>query len=78
MASDGNVFERIGEYMQEHRGGMVTDLVFALAWVTIVTVLFNLVDGPQWAYYLFMLSGVVAYYGFVFSLDMAKEQQGKH
>jgi hypothetical protein len=54
---------------------MVTDLLFALVWVTLVEVFFTVVEGPQWAYYLFMLAGVAAYFGFFWSLDRAREAQ---
>lgn len=48
---------------------MLTDLAFAVVWVTLISVFFDLVDGPQWAYYMFMLAGIVAYYGFMGSVD---------
>jgi len=54
--------DRIVDYFGENRWEVLTDLAFAIAWVTIVSILFDLVDGPQWAYYLFMFSGVLAYY----------------
>lgn len=54
--------DRIAEYFGENRWEVLTDLAFAIAWVTIVSILFDLVDGPQWAYYLFMFAGVLAYY----------------
>jgi hypothetical protein len=54
---------------------MFTDLVFAVAWVTLVNVIFRVVDGPTWAYYMFMFAGVLAYYGFVFSLRTAEESR---
>jgi hypothetical protein len=73
MASDGNTLERLGEYILENRGGIVSDLVFAVVWVTLVTVIFRFVDGPDWAYYLFMLAGIVAYFGFFLSLEAALE-----
>lgn len=72
MASDGTVLERVGEYVREHRHGMLTDLLFALVWVTLVNVFFRLVDGPMWAYYLFLAAGVLAYFGFVASLEAAR------
>ena len=59
MAGDG-VLERLDDHLREHRGGIVTDLLFAVAWVTLVNALFRVVDGPTWAYYLFMAAGVVA------------------
>lgn len=61
--------------LREHRGGMVVDLAFAVGWVTAVTVLFEAVDGPQWAYHLCMLAGVVAYFGFFASLDAVRDRQ---
>ena len=73
MASDGNALERLGTYVRENRHGMFTDLVFAVAWVTLVNVIFRVADGPTWAYYMFMFAGVLAYYGFVFSLRAAEE-----
>ena len=36
--------------------------------MTLVNVIFRLVDGSTRAYYLLMLAGVLAYYGFVVSL----------
>lgn len=68
----------IGEWLEtarEERWGILTDLMFAIVWVTMVDVFFNLVDGPRWAYYMFMLAGIVAYYGFFASLKLAKETQ---
>ena len=75
MASDGNVFRRIGEYVVENRRGMFGDLVFAVVWVTLVNVFFELVDGPTWAYYMFMFAGILAYFGFVFSVEWAAEAE---
>ena len=77
MASEGNALERLGAYVRENRHGMFTDLVFAVAWVTLVNVIFRLVDGSTRAYYPFMLAGVLAYYGFIASLGMAEESQKK-
>jgi hypothetical protein len=73
MASDGNVFQRLGEYVVENRRGMVGDLVFAVVWVTLVNLFFRVVDGPTWAYYMFMAAGIVAYFGFVFSVEAAAQ-----
>ena len=53
---------------------MLVDLVFALAWVTVVSLLFDLLGAPQWTTYLAMASGVAAYYGFFWSLDTAREK----
>ncbi|MFC7026532.1 hypothetical protein ACFQJ5_01315 [Halomicroarcula sp. GCM10025324] len=62
--------EAIGRHIQEHRSGMVVDMVFAIAWVTVVTVVLDVLMGaPQWLYYLTLLGGIVAYYGFFWTLD---------
>jgi hypothetical protein len=73
--ADGGIVETVRTHVQEHRDGMVVDLVFALTWVTVVTVLFEVVQGPSWAYQLCLASGVIAYYGFFTSLSLAKRQQ---
>lgn len=73
MTSDESVLHRIGVYVVENRRGMVGDLVFALAWVTVVNVLFRVVQGPDWAYYMMLLAGVLAYFGFVYSVQAAME-----
>ncbi len=65
---------RIGEWVRqarEDRWGLLVDLAFAVGWVTLVDLLFSLLDGPTWAYYMFMLAGIVAYFGFVASLELA-------
>lgn len=69
------VGEAIRDHVREHRHGMLFDLVFAIAWVTVVTVLFGLIEGPQWVYYLTMAGGAVAYYGFMTSLEATREGQ---
>lgn len=55
--------DRLREHVADHGAGMLFDLAFAVVWVTVVTVFFEVTDGPRWAYYMFMLAGVVAYYG---------------
>ncbi|QIB76032.1 hypothetical protein G3I44_18160 [Halogeometricum borinquense] len=67
--------ETIRNHVREHRSGMLTDLLFALVWVTGVSVLFDVLNGPQWAYYLCLCAGVVAYYGFFASLEAARERE---
>ncbi|ELY85127.1 hypothetical protein [Natrialba taiwanensis] len=71
-----SVADRLREHVTENGTGMVYDLLFAVVWVGLVSFLFEFVflDAPTWAYYMFMLSGVVAYYGFFFSLEQAKQQ----
>jgi hypothetical protein len=66
---------RIGNHIYENKDGMVFDMTFALTWVTIVSVFVVLVDGPQWARYLLLVAGIPAYFGFVYSLELAKEYE---
>ncbi|MBX0324044.1 hypothetical protein EGH21_13485 [Halomicroarcula sp. F13] len=74
MASGKGLLETVGEHVCEHRSGMFVDLVFAIAWVTVVTLVFDLLPGgPQWLYYLTLLGGVVAYFGFFASLEAVRE-----
>ncbi|WP_254272366.1 hypothetical protein [Haloarcula marina] len=71
------LLETVGDHVREHRSGMLVDLVFAFAWVTVVTVVFDLFAGaPEWLYYLTMLGGVVAYFGFFASLEAVREGDG--
>ncbi|APX95762.1 hypothetical protein [Natronorubrum daqingense] len=65
-----NVAEWI-RHAREDRWGILVDLVFAIVWVTMVDLLFRVLEGPDWAYYMFMLAGIVAYFGFFISLEMA-------
>ncbi|WP_302082126.1 hypothetical protein [Salinibaculum rarum] len=66
---------RIGTHIYENKDGMVFDLVFALTWVTIVSAFVAIVDGPTWARYLLLVAGIPAYFGFIFSLKLAKEHE---
>ena len=76
MTSPKGLLETVGRHVDEHRGGMVVDFVFALAWVTVVTVVFDLLPGgPQWLYYLTLLGGVVAYFGFFWSLEAVRASE---
>jgi hypothetical protein len=70
----------VGEWLEnarEQRWGIFIDLVFAIGWVTMVDLLFRVLDGPTWAYYMFMLAGIVAYFGFVTSLEFATSEREK-
>lgn len=67
--------EDVRTHVRENRSGMLADLAFAVVWVTAVTALFDVLHGPQWAYYLCMLGGVVAHYGFFTSLAVARAQR---
>lgn len=59
---------------REERWGMLADMTFAILWVIGVDVAFGILEGPDWAYYMFMLAGIVAYFGLVWSLDVATEK----
>ncbi len=71
-----SLVDRLREHTREHRTGMVHDLMFAVIWVGLVSLLFDFVfvSAPTWAFYLFMLAGIPAYFGFFFSLSQAKTQ----
>lgn len=70
-----SVVDTVVGHVEEHRGGIVADMVFAVVWVGAVSLVFGLLGAPQWAHYLAMALGVVAYYGFFWSLAIAREQQ---
>jgi len=74
---DPSIADRVRSHASENRTGMFHDLVFAVAWVALVSLLFDLVfvDAPTWAYYMFMLTGIPAYFGFFISLEIAKENR---
>lgn len=63
--------DTLREYVRDHGQGMVQDLLFAVVWVTVVTVIHQLLQGPEWAYYLLLLAGVPAYFVFFASLSAA-------
>ncbi|TYT63116.1 hypothetical protein FYC77_05605 [Natrialba swarupiae] len=65
------------EEARAQRWGMFVDLVFAVGWVTMVHLLFAVLEGPDWAYYMFMLAGIVAYFGFVTSLEHATGERDR-
>ncbi len=68
--------DRLRDHVHEHRAGMVSDLLFAVVWVGLISVLFDFVfvDAPQWVFYMFLLAGIPAYFGFFISLEVAREQ----
>jgi len=74
---DQSIGDRLRSHVTENRTGMLHDLAFALAWVALVSLLFDFVftSAPTWAYYMFMLAGIPAYFGFFISLEMASEQR---
>ncbi|WP_336360333.1 hypothetical protein [Haladaptatus sp. ZSTT2] len=75
VSASGGLVATVRNHVHEHRDGMVVDLAFALCWVTVVTILFDVLQGPEWAYQLCLLSGVIAYFGFFASLSVAKQGQ---
>ncbi|ELY47717.1 MULTISPECIES: hypothetical protein [Natronorubrum] len=62
---------------REDKWGVIVDLVFAIVWVTMVDLIFQVIDGPTWAYYMLMLAGIVAYFGLFWNLELAKGSQEK-
>jgi hypothetical protein len=71
-----SLVDRLREHTRDNKRGMLHDLMFAVVWVGFVSILFDFifVSAPTWAYYLFMIAGIPAYFGFFFSLDQAKNQ----
>ncbi len=70
----------VGEWLLEvrdQRWGILADLVFAIAWVTLIDALFRVLEGPTGAYYLLMGSGIIAYFGFVWSLKAATAESAE-
>lgn len=67
--------DRIRTHVRENRTGMIHDLMFAVVWVAIVSFLFETVfaGAPTWAFYMFMLAGIPAYFGFFVSLSLVSE-----
>lgn len=68
-----SLVDRLREHTRDNKRGMLHDLMFAVVWVGFVSILFDFVfvSAPQWAFYLFMLAGIPAYFGFFLSLDQA-------
>lgn len=71
-----SAIERLRQVVDRHGRGIATDLAFAVVWVTLVEVFFVLVEGPRWAYYMFMLAGIVAYFGFFASVGARDDGNG--
>lgn len=71
-----SLVDRLREHTRENKRGMLHDLMFAVVWVGFVSILFDFVfvTAPTWAFYLFMIAGIPAYFGFFFSLDQATKQ----
>lgn len=75
--TDQSLANRLRSQIRENRTGMVGDLVFAVVWVTLASLLYDFAfpTAPQWVLYMFMLAGIPAYFGFFISLAVAKESQ---
>ncbi|ARS88808.1 hypothetical protein [Natrarchaeobaculum aegyptiacum] len=71
---DGGGIREWIETARAERWGLFVDLLFAIIWVTMVDVLFRIIEGPTYAYYMLMLAGIVAYFGFFASLEAAKSE----
>ncbi|MDZ5809991.1 hypothetical protein U4E84_01305 [Halorubrum sp. AD140] len=69
--------DRVRAHVTENRTGMLQDLLFAVAWVGLVSLLYDVAfaSAPQWVLYMFMLAGIPAYFGFFISLEIAKENR---
>ena len=69
--------DRLREQIAENRTGMVYDFAFAVVWVGLVSSLVDAVftGAPQWAFYMFMLAGIPAYFGFFWSLELARQSR---
>lgn len=72
-----SIGDRLREHVQENRTGMLHDFMFAVVWVGFVSLLFDFVftEAPTWAFYMFMLAGIPAYFGFFWSLELAKQSR---
>ena len=75
--ADESFADRVRSHVRGNRTGMIQDLVFAVVWVTVVSLLYDFAfaSSPQWVLYMFMLAGIPAYFGFFLSLEMAKGQR---
>ena len=71
-----SIADRARRVVSESGTGMVRDLLFAVAWVGVASLLydFGFPAAPSWVLYMFMLAGIPAYFGFFISLEIAREQ----
>lgn len=67
--------DRLRNHVKENKRGMIHDLMFAVIWVALVGFLFDFVfvGAPTWAFYMFMLAGIPAYFGFFWSWELLEE-----
>ncbi|MGQ3412377.1 hypothetical protein ACT4ML_08945 [Natrinema sp. LN54] len=69
-----------GEWLRtarQERWGILTDLAFAVVWVTIVETVNYLLGPPTLVYYMLMLAGIVAYFGFIWNFELATRRQNQ-
>jgi len=66
--------DRVREHVRENQDTVLADLAFAVVWVAVVTLLFDVLQGAQWIYHLTLAGGIVAHYGFFASLDAVNAQ----
>ncbi|WP_121742317.1 hypothetical protein [Natronorubrum halophilum] len=71
--------DRLREHVTDNGTGMLHDLLFAVVWVALVSFLFDFVfaSAPTWVFYMFLAAGIPAYFGFFFSLELAKQEHGE-
>lgn len=69
--------ERLKRHVTENKSGMLYDFMFAVVWVGLVVFLFDFVfvDAPTWVFYMFMLAGIPAYFGFFWSLELLDDTE---
>ncbi|MFP4188431.1 MAG: hypothetical protein ACOCRA_00095 [Halobacteria archaeon] len=67
--------DSLRDHVTENRRGMLVDIVFAVVWVTLATVIANALQAPDYARYILMLAGIPAYYALFISLDVLEQQQ---
>lgn len=68
--------EALRDHVEENRRGMLVDVVFAVVWVTLATIIANALHAPDYARYILMLAGIPAYYALFISLDVLEQQEG--
>lgn len=66
--------EALYGHLRDHRRGMAVDLAFATVWVAVTSLTVDVLGGPEWAAWVLMGSGVVAYFGFFWSLAAARDR----
>lgn len=77
--TDPSVADRARHVLSENGTGMLQDLLFALVWVGLASLVYDVAfpTAPQWVLYMLMIAGIPAYFGFFVSLEMAKERNAR-